>query len=214
MSSIYEKLPPDFFDSSQNAMNPVTAYYHRSRYLKIRRFIGASFREGQEILDIGSGSASWNTGRLPVTGLDQNEAMLEYGKGKGYLRDSITWDLGKVPLPVPDGSFDYIVISEVLEHLDEPQAIIRESFRILRRGGLLIATVPLDTPFSAWNVLFSLNCFLLGDLLGNEYYRNRCGHVQHFSARSISALMENEGFGIVGKDVTVLNIGLVAKKPT
>jgi len=46
-------------------------------------------------------------------------------------------------IPEPDESFDGIVCTAVLEHLEEPKAALVESLRVLKRGGLAIYTVPL-----------------------------------------------------------------------
>jgi SAM-dependent methyltransferase len=50
------------------------------------------------------------------------------------------------PLPLADGAFDTIIISSVIEHLPEPEAIWREMFRVLRPDG----TVLLYVPFLYW----------------------------------------------------------------
>jgi SAM-dependent methyltransferase len=46
-------------------------------------------------------------------------------------------------IPQPDESFDGIVCTAVLEHLEEPHAALLESFRVLKGGGHAIYTVPL-----------------------------------------------------------------------
>jgi SAM-dependent methyltransferase len=46
-------------------------------------------------------------------------------------------------IPVPDASFDAILCTEVLEHVPDPVAAVREMARVLRRGGRLILTAPL-----------------------------------------------------------------------
>lgn len=43
-----------------------------------------------------------------------------------------------------DNYFDYAVLGEVLEHLDEPQEAINEALRILKPGGILAISVPLE----------------------------------------------------------------------
>ena len=46
------------------------------------------------------------------------------------------------PLPLPDQSFASIISTEVIEHLENPRAVFREFYRLLRPDGLLIVTTP------------------------------------------------------------------------
>lgn len=45
-------------------------------------------------------------------------------------------------IPVPDGSFDSALCTAVLEHLEEPEAALRECSRVLAAGGVAVYTVP------------------------------------------------------------------------
>jgi len=60
-------------------------------------------------------------------------------------------------LPFGDESFDAVVCSEVLEHLENPYHLARECARILRDGGTLVITTP-----NILNVYSRLHFFLLG----------------------------------------------------
>lgn len=45
-------------------------------------------------------------------------------------------------IPVPDNSFDAAICTAVLEHLEEPEAALRECRRVLKPGGTAIYTAP------------------------------------------------------------------------
>jgi SAM-dependent methyltransferase len=69
--------------------------------------------------------------------------------GDGYVTfgehdEDINGDL--LHLPFPDGAFDGVVLTEVLEHCTDPPTAMREVFRVLRPGGLLLVTSPFVWP--------------------------------------------------------------------
>ncbi len=51
-------------------------------------------------------------------------------------------DLNIHPLPYPDASFDLVTCSEVLEHVENYRAVLREIRRVLKPGGLMVVTTP------------------------------------------------------------------------
>jgi SAM-dependent methyltransferase len=58
-------------------------------------------------------------------------------------------------LPVADGSLDAILLTQVLEHVPDPSAVVREAARVLHSGGLAAITVPFvwelhEMPFDFW----------------------------------------------------------------
>lgn len=46
-------------------------------------------------------------------------------------------------IPLPDETFDTILISEVLEHLEEPKEALRECLRLLKPGGKILLSTPM-----------------------------------------------------------------------
>jgi SAM-dependent methyltransferase len=59
----------------------------------------------------------------------------------GGLHVDVACDLSQT-LPFPDGRFDTVILSDVLEHVAEPQALWGEIARILDRNGKLLLNVP------------------------------------------------------------------------
>jgi len=54
-------------------------------------------------------------------------------------------------LPFGSRTFDCVVLSEVLEHVDDPPGLLREVGRVLKRDGLVIATVPCNNYPFIWD---------------------------------------------------------------
>lgn len=69
-------------------------------------------------------------------------------------------------LPFPDGAFDLVIVSEVLEHIPDDRSAIAEANRVLRSGGTLAVTVPRWWP--------ELVCWALSD----AYHQVEGGHVR------------------------------------
>jgi len=57
------------------------------------------------------------------------------------------------PLPASPETFDTVIAAEVIEHLENPRAMARELFRLLRPGGLAIISTPNN---ESWRSLLSL----------------------------------------------------------
>lgn len=59
-----------------------------------------------------------------------------------FLRDDVDLKLNIEALDLPDGSFDALICSHVLEHVDD-RAALAELFRILKPGGIAFLAVPM-----------------------------------------------------------------------
>lgn len=100
-------------------------------------------RPGREILDAGAGQGTFSRALeergFSVTSSDATAeacAVLERRVLGPVVRASLP------ELPFADESFDAAVAGEVLEHLEDDAAAVRELARVLRRGGVLAVSVP------------------------------------------------------------------------
>jgi len=60
----------------------------------------------------------------------------------GHLPDVALQYASIYRLPYPDNTFDAVILSEVLEHLKDDVAGLREALRVLKPGGVVAVTVP------------------------------------------------------------------------
>lgn len=66
----------------------------------------------------------------------------------GHLPDIDLHNVNIYRLPYPDDTFDAVILSEILEHIDDDVAGLREVYRVLKPGGVVAITVPnADYPF-------------------------------------------------------------------
>ena len=60
----------------------------------------------------------------------------------GHLPRLMLNNANMYALPYPDNTFDAVVLSEILEHIDDDVAGLREVLRVLKPGGVVAITVP------------------------------------------------------------------------
>jgi SAM-dependent methyltransferase len=93
-----------------------------------------------------------------------------------------------VGLPYGNGTFDIVVASHVLEHIDNPERGIKELYRVVKPGGIVIVGVPIYDP------VLRLGRLIIGPLM-DSYFKLRkgqgTGHHTIFTLRSLKRLMGN-----------------------
>lgn len=110
------------------------------------KLIARHLPRGSRLLDIGAGRGSFvaaaRRAGYQALGLDlQAEAPVVW---RAAAIEGVLGDGAKAPFA--SGSFDLVRLKEVIEHVQDPLALVRESKRLLKPGGIVIAHVP--TPFS------------------------------------------------------------------
>ena len=91
-------------------------------------------------------------------------------------------------LPFPDDTFDVVITSEVLEHIQDDVAAITEMVRVLKPGGRFAATVPAQFPETInWK-------------LSDDYHAPKAagGHVRIYSRTELAAKLRAAGLMVDG----------------
>lgn len=88
-------------------------------------------------------------------------------------------------LPFQAASFERVLCSEVLEHVDDPRQAAAELARVLKPGGVLAASVP--TPGTEWLYRFS----------SDDYFNTPGGHVRIFSMGRLRKLLSSQGLEVM-----------------
>jgi SAM-dependent methyltransferase len=150
----------------------------------------APYRQTNKLLDIGCGAGGlleaarkhgWQ-----AQGLDVSSHAAKHVRELGF--EVFEGELSEAAYP--SAQFDVVTAAELLEHIFEPRALLREVARILRPGGLFWTTTPHARGIS-------------GRMLGLKW---RCvwppEHLQLFSIRGLKALLREAGFRDIHVDTT------------
>lgn len=134
---------------------------------------------GKKVCDLGCNEGHYlqfaGEGSL---GLDVNAVSLAACRQKGLHVKA--HDLNVLPLPIPDASFEVVLLSHVLEHVTMPLHMLRECNRILPMGGTLIVGLPIE------DGLYSR--------LRMDYFGGGEGHLFSFSLANLHKLLAVSGF--------------------
>ncbi len=92
------------------------------------------------LLDLGCGSQPYRQYLRGVT----RYVGLDYPLTQACLANKVKPEVhgDARTLPFADQSFDGVLCSQVLEHVDRPETVVREMFRILKPGGVGLISVP------------------------------------------------------------------------
>ena len=170
------------------------AYYQNSRPELVQLVQPRDLR----ILEVGCaagamGAAFLQKGAREVVGLDLFAPALELARGRLSAVHQV--DLNRLPpLPYPDGYFDLITFADVLEHLQDPAAVLRHLRRWLRDGGQILCSIP--------NVRHE--SVVLPLLVEGRWEYADWGildrtHLRFFTRQGVKALLADAGFRLCGK---------------
>lgn len=162
----------------------LTVDFDRLRVGRGTKFIdvgAGAGRHSYEALRRGANVIAYDLDEVELKGVEDMFGAMEL-EGEVPPGGSAQIEVGNIlDIPHPDGSFDVVLASEILEHVPEDVQAISELVRILAPGGTLAVTVP--RWFPEWV------CWKLSD----EYHANEGGHIRIYKANELRAKLENAG---------------------
>jgi len=139
--------------------------------------------EPSSILDIGCATgaliASLHDKGWRVTGVEISPSAI-------YAKNERKLDVRNIPLEenhFPDNSFDVILASHLIEHLNEPKTFLEETYRILKNNGAVFITTPDISGFQS-------------RLFGSRWRSAIFDHLYLFSRRTLSKMLKTVGFKV------------------
>jgi SAM-dependent methyltransferase len=172
---------------ASSAASPRSSYHDWHAEPGYSRDVTRHFPSGARVLDIGCGTA-WIAEHFDdYTGLDSSRSAVDEARRLG--RNAILHSVDE-PLPFPDGTFDAVVLKDLLEHVADPVAVVSEALRVLRPGGRAFASSP-DAQRWVWD----------------DYT-----HRRPFTRKSYRLLFRDSGFEVerIGYESVMPGIGIVS----
>lgn len=171
------------------------------RYLKISKYV----IDNKVICDIGCGQNA--------DFLKRFSTKIKKGYGLDFRIKDTAWNNIQLicnkdiqGIPLPDGSCDEVFMLAVLEHLDEPEKMICEMNRILKKDGFAVMTTPtrLAKPVLEF-MAFKLHIINEDEILEHKHYYNKDECI---------SLLEKNGFSNIKYSVFTfgMNSVIVAEK--
>ncbi len=148
-NEFYHDLGEEWFEASNH---PIALLRAENRLRN--PWIISHLAPGSDVIDLGCG-AGFLTSALSqaghhATGVDLSKGSLEIAKKHDAASIFIEADATNVPLP--SHTFDAVCAMDLLEHVPEPQKVIREASRLLKPGGLFFFHT-FNRTFMSWLIV-------------------------------------------------------------
>ncbi len=167
---------------------------------KSRKAIALGMAEGDRILDVGCNvgiNSAWLARRgHRVEAVDVDKVSLEIARRKHKLDNLNLSYYEGTSLDFPDGSFDCVLLLEVLEHTWHPRGLIKEIYRALKPGGHLVLSVPNAASYHtlARTLLLKIESYFRKMESWPEFTTDQRDHYYYWDPFTMYRLLNLQGF--------------------
>lgn len=151
---------------------------------------------GGRLLDIGCGEGTFARLVGPrfeaIIGGDISLSALQRAEGSGLFRCAV--DVNSGSLPFAENAFDAVSCLEVIEHVMDPRALVREIYRVLRKEGRLVLTTP-NIRYLKWMLQLAVKGRFAATS-GDSTVLFDGGHLHYFTFGDLRRILEEVGFRI------------------
>lgn len=164
----------------------------------------------ERMIDLGCGNGGIsllfkeNLGAKDVYGVDIDEGAIFVARQRGVK--AYLLNLSEDKLPFPDEHFDLAISFEVIEHLVNPDNMLKEANRVLKKRGILLIGTPnlaswvnrifFLVGYQPYNVEVSTE-IIVGVPYKKGVFEKPPGHLRAFTLRALKEILEHYSFHIV-----------------
>ncbi len=208
----------DLQDTLYNSKNPTRRWLHCSRrdwiVDAIQRY---SNNERTVAAEVGPGSGIYlpvlTTLYQQVQAVDIEEAYLNNARDRMANLPNLTLKTDDITSSqLPDNTFDFILCTEVIEHIKDSQSALKHMWRLLKPGGILLLSTP--QKFSPLELSAKI-AFLPGIIQIVRYIYQEpvleTGHINLMTESVVRRQLSNAGFNVVENYKTGLYLPLIAE---
>ena len=132
-----------FWDNVAGAYDIFVNVINRKTHQKLKRIVSSLIEPDNTVLECACGTGLLSAVIAPkcrqLTATDYSEKMLNKAKKNCAVFQNITFSKADITaLSYPDGSFDTVVVGNVIHLLDNPMTALSELNRVCKDGGMLI----------------------------------------------------------------------------
>jgi ubiquinone biosynthesis O-methyltransferase len=159
-------------------------------YRHLIKYISKYLKKNYEILDIGCGAGTLDfyfaDKGYRVTAIDISDKAIQSCKQtqKNLNLNNLNFKVADFQNTKIKGKFDFVIFTEVIEHLPSDDLALKSIYRLLKPGGILFLSTPsINAPLNRMGF--------------TKDFDKKVGHLRRYSRKEITNLIKSNNFEII-----------------